>query len=150
MSNKIDIAEVAATLQALQFPSQTVAKVLEDLNAKLAELEADKPEPEPKAKQRHVIIVSDPEGKLGKDPLTGWVIQIPENESDATALERVIRSGHDFNSTKKGRLYPAKTIGEVFENVPRKFFKNSGVTVKTKLAAYAFPTDNVMPEAPSV
>jgi hypothetical protein len=77
----------------------------------------------------------------------GWVLQIPEDESVATALERVYRGCYDFNASKKGRLMPVKTVGEAFENVAAKYFKEADVWVKTKTPVLVVRTDNEIPKS---
>ena len=74
------------------------------------------------------------------------MLQIPDNESPITTLERVFRATYDFNASKKGRLYPAKTVGEALENVPAKFFKETEVWVKNKNPVLVLTTDNLIPK----
>jgi len=74
------------------------------------------------------------------------LLQIPENESVATTQDRIFRSAYDFNTTKKGRLLPAKTVGEALEHVPAKFFKEAEVWVKTKNPVLMLRTDNEIPK----
>jgi hypothetical protein len=93
-----------------------------------------------------VILVSDPDGKLPKHDFVGWVLQIPDTESVATTLDRIFRSSYDFNTTKKGRLLPVKTVGEAIENVPAKAFKEADVWVKTKTPVLVLRTDNEIPK----
>ena len=57
----------------------------------------------------------------------------------------VIRAAYEFNTTKKGRLLPVKTIGEAMENVPAKHFKEAQVWVKTKEPVLLLKTDNKLP-----
>lgn len=83
---------------------------------------------------------------MPKNDFVGWVVQLPENESVATVTERICRGAYDYNTTKKGRLYPAKTIGEAIENVPAKFFKEADVWVKTKTPVLVLKTDNEIPK----
>jgi len=90
--------------------------------------------------------VSDPDGHFPKRDLVGWVLQIPESESPATTPDRIFRSVYDYNTTKKGHLYPAKTVGEAIENVPAKFFKETDVWVKTKTPVLVLRTDNEIPK----
>ena len=97
-------------------------------------------------KKQFVIVVSDPDGKLPKHDFVGWVLQIPETESVATTLDRIFRSSYDFNTTKKGRLMPVKTVGEALENVPAKAFKEADVWVKTKTPVLMLKTDNEIPK----
>jgi len=37
-----------------------------------------------------------------------------------------LRSAYDYNMTKKGQLYPVKTVGEALEAVPAKFPQGNG------------------------
>jgi hypothetical protein len=53
---------------------------------------------------------------------------------------------YDFNTTKKGRLLPVKTVGEALENVPAKAFKETDVWVKTKTPVLMLRTDNEIPK----
>jgi hypothetical protein len=99
----------------------------------------------PAVKKQFVILVSDPDGKLPKDDFAGWVLQIPESESPATVEERIIRGAYEYNATKKGRLYPTKTIGEALENIPAKHFKETEIWVKTKTPVLVLRTDNEIP-----
>jgi hypothetical protein len=97
-------------------------------------------------KKQFAILISDPEGKLPDRDFTGWVLQMPENESPATLTERIFRAAYDYNATKKGRLYPAKTVGEALENVPAKHYKEAEVWVKTKTPVIMLKTDNEIPK----
>ena len=97
-------------------------------------------------KKQFVILLSDPEGRMPKADFVGWVLQIPETESVATTQDRVFRGAYDYNVSKKGRLYPAKTVGETLENVPAKFFKEAELWVKTKTPVLVLKTDNQIPK----
>jgi hypothetical protein len=59
--------------------------------------------------------------------------------------ERIHRAAYEFNTTKKGRLMPATTLGETFEHVPAKHFKEAAVWVKTKIPVLMLRTDNKLP-----
>ena len=63
----------------------------------------------------------------------------------ATALERIHRATYEFNTTKKGRLLPVKTIGEAMETIPAKHFKEADLWVKTKTPVLLLKTDNEIP-----
>ncbi|MET0261620.1 MAG: hypothetical protein ABW223_01890, partial [Rariglobus sp.] len=97
-------------------------------------------------KKQWAILISDPDNRLpeGND-FVGWVLQVPENESVATAPERIFKAVYDFNTTKKGRLMPAKTVGEALEHVPAKHFKETGVFVKSKIPVLMLKTNNEIP-----
>jgi hypothetical protein len=141
---KIDVNKVAEILKKNQVDPKLLRQIVEDMNT-LAQVEADEEKP-PAVKKQFVILISDPEGKLPDNDFAGWVLQIPENESVATTQERIFRGAYEYNATKKGRLYPAKTIGEALENIPAKNFKDAEVWVKTKTPVLMLRTDNEIPK----
>ena len=142
---KIDVNKVAEILKKNQIDPAVLRRVVEEMNLAV---QPDPGEEEPKApvKKQFVILVSDPNGKLPKADFTGWVLQIPEDESPVSVQERVLKAIYDFNASKKGRLYPAKTIGDALESVPGKFFKEVELWVKTKEPVFVLRTDNEIPK----
>lgn len=100
---------------------------------------------EPAIRKQWVVVVYDPEGELKGKEFTGSVVQIPEDESVYTAVERLHRAGYEFNTTKKGRRMPVKTIGEVCEHVPARIAKEQGVWIKHKEPCFLLATDGLLP-----
>lgn len=145
--SKVEVSIVAETLKKHRdITPTTLREIIEELNEIIQPADDDvKP---PKAKQQYVALIADATGAIKTD-LTGWVVQIPEDASPASLLDRVMAAAHDFNSSKKGRLLPVKTVGEAFESAGRKWFKNQGVAVKTKLPIYFLRTTNQLIEAPT-
>ncbi|MBK8475575.1 MAG: hypothetical protein IPL39_04495 [Opitutaceae bacterium] len=92
---------------------------------------ADEEKP-PAQKKQFVILVSDPDGQMPEQELAGWVLQLPEEASVLSVLERVHKATYDFNSTRRGLKLPAETLSEAFEAVPAKNFKDVELWVKTK------------------
>jgi hypothetical protein len=78
--------------------------------------------------------------------LVGWVVQIPENASPFSTMDRVFKASYDFNASKKGRLLPVKTVGEALESASAKYFKEAELWVKTKLPVAVVVTDNQIPK----
>lgn len=142
---KIDVSKVAEVLKKNQIDPAVLRRVIEELNLAVQPDPGEEDKPPPLKKQ-FVILVSDPENKFPKTDFAGWVLQLPENESPATIQERIFRSAYDYNATKKGRLYPAKTVGEALENIPAKHFKETEVWVKTKTPVIILRTDNEIPK----
>jgi hypothetical protein len=97
-------------------------------------------------KKQFIILVSDPSNKMPKADLTGWVLQLPEDESPASLQERLFKGAYDYNASKKGRLHPVKTVGDAVENVPGKFFREVELWVKTKTPVLVLRTDNEIPK----
>jgi hypothetical protein len=142
---KIDVNKVAEILKKNHIDPAVLRRVVEEMNL------AVQPDPgegdqAPPVKKQFVILVSDPNGKMPKADLVGWVLQIPENESPASVEERLLKGAYDYNASKKGRLYPAKTVGDAMEAVPGKFFKEVELWVKTKEPVIVLKTDNVIPK----
>ena len=142
---KIDVNKVAEILKKNHIDPAVLRRVVEEMNL------AVQPDPGdgdqvPPVKKQHIILVSDPNGKMPKGDLTGWVLQIPENESPASVEERLLKGTYDYNASKKGRLYPAKTVGEAIESVPGKFFKEVELWVKTKEPVLVLRTNNEIPK----
>ena len=141
---KIDVNKVAEILKKNQIDPKILRQIVEEMNI-LTQAESDEEKP-PAVKKQWAILISDPEDRLPKTDFAGWVLQIPEDESVATTQDRIFRAVYEFNTTKKGRLLPSKTVGEALENVPAKHFKETGVWVKTKNPVLMLRTDNEIPK----
>ena len=141
---KIEVNKVAEILKRNELDPALLRTVVEEMNL-LVQPEVDEEKP-PAEKKQFAILISDPDGRLpeGND-FVGWIVQIPENESVMTVQERIFKGVYDFNTTKKGRLMPAKTVGEALEHVPAKHFKECGVWIKTKTPVLMLKTDNEIP-----
>lgn len=142
---KIDVNKVAEILKKNEISPAVLRRVLEEMNLAVQPDPGEEEKP-PAVKKQFAILISDPEGRLPKHDFVGWVLQLPENESVVTTLDRVFRSAYDFNTTKKGRLLPVKTVGEALENIPAKAFKEADVWVKTKTPVLMLRTDNLIPK----
>lgn len=143
---KVELEIVAEVLKENELDAATIDRIVRQLShaAEKAAEEAAA-EREPAARKQWVIVLSDPNHELPDEDMVGWVLQIPENDSPATALDRVIKAAHTFNTTKRGRRNPAKSIAEACEVVGAKFLKENQVAVKTKLPVSAIKCDNVLP-----
>ena len=140
---KIDVNKVAEILKKNQVDPKILRLIVEEMNI-LTQAETDEEKP-PAVKKQFVILISDPEDRLPKTDFAGWVLQIPEDESVVTTQDRIYRAVYEFNTTKKGRMLPSKTVGEALENVPAKHFKETGVWVKSKTPVLMLKTDNEIP-----
>lgn len=140
---KIEVNQVAEIIKRNAVEPDTARQIIEEMNL-LVQPEADE-EKAPPVKKQWCIVISDPNGVLPEDELTGWVVQIPESDSVLTTVERIHKAAYEFNTTKKARLLPAKTVGEAIENVPAKHFKEQQVWVKTKTPVFVLKTDNDIP-----
>ena len=141
--SKIEVNKVAEILKKNEIEPALLRQIVKEMNL-ITQPEVDE-EKAPSVKKQFVILISDPEGRLPANDFVGWVLQIPANESVLTTKERIFRAVYEFNTTKRGRLQPAKTVGEALENVPAKHFKEAGVFVKTKTPVLMLTTDNEIP-----
>lgn len=148
MTKKIDIELMKAAMQRQELDTRTIASVMEEIEREI-QLQEQEKEKAPPQKKQFCIVVSDPNGELPDTDLTGWVVQIPEEESPLTATQRIIDAAFDFNQTPKGRRMPAQTIGEACEAVPARFTKEKQVWVKTKEPVLVVRTDNSIPRTPT-
>jgi hypothetical protein len=140
---KIEVNKVAEICKKNHVEPSLLRRIVEEMNL------AVQPEPgeddAPPIKKQFVILVSDPSGVVPVGALVGWVLQIPEDESPETTCDRIRKAAYDYNASKKGRLYPAKTVGGAIENVPAKFFKEVEAWIKTRTPVIVLRTDNEIP-----
>ena len=142
---KIDVSKVAEILKKNQIDPSVLRRVIEEMNLAVQPEPGEEEKP-PAVKKQFIVLLSDPEGRMPRNDFVAWVLQIPENESPASVRDRVLRGTYDYNTTRKGRQYPVKTVGEALENVPAKHFKEADVWVKTKTPVLVLKTDNEIPK----
>ncbi len=147
--SKIEINIVAGAMQKHAIAPEVMRAILEDLNREAEGEDTGELKP-PHVKKQFVIVISDPENRLPKTDFVGWVVQIPDSESPSTTVERIVRTAHDFNSSKRGRLLPVQTVGETLESAQARFFKENGVWVKSKTPVLVVRTTNEIRETPSL
>jgi hypothetical protein len=140
---KIDVNQVAEILKRNDIDPLLLRQIVEEMNSAV-EPEVDEEKP-PAVKKQFSILIADPDGKLPQSEFTGWVLQIPEDASVTSAPERIHKAAYDFNTTKKGRMMPAKTVADAIENIPAKHFKEQQVWVKTKAPVFMMTTNNEIP-----
>lgn len=143
--SKIEVSQAAEIIKKHNIDPSILRAIVQEMNAATAPA-ADEDIKPPAAKKQFVIIISDPEGNIPRKDMTGWVVQIPEDASPFSTMERVTKGAYDFNCSKKGRLLPVKSIGEALESGSAKLFKEAELWVKTKLPCAVVVTDNGLPK----
>lgn len=141
----IDIDTLKQILQRNEPDIRKVAEIMQDIQMEIQALEEERANRPPPIKKQFVVMLSDPDGKLAESDVTGWVAQIPEEDSPATAPDRVIRAAYEFNTTPKGRRIPVQTVGEACEVVTAKLLKEQNVWIKTKTPVLAVAVNNQIP-----
>lgn len=144
MATKVDVDLVKLVLQRNELSARQTAQILEDINLELQSVSDDE-EKAPPLKKQFVILVSDPDGKIDGLDLTGWVLQIPEDDPSFSVKERIFKAAYDYNASPKGRRIPVKSIGETLEVVPARYFKEHQAWVKTKEPILLVGADNEIP-----
>ncbi len=142
---KIEISQVADILKKHKIDPALLREIVEELNF-VTQPNADDDIKPPAPKKQFVVLLSDPAGKLPKQDLTGWVVQIPEDASPYSTTDRIFKASYDFNASKRGRMLPVKSIGESLESASAKYFKESELWVKTKSPVAVVVTDNILPK----
>jgi hypothetical protein len=141
---KVDLDIVKHILQRNELDIRQVNAIIGDIEQELKLIKEENP-PAPRVAKQFAILISDPEGTLPERDLTGWVLQMPEEDSPAILEGQIHKAAYDFNQTPKGRRLPVKTIGEACEAVPPRIFKEYQVWVKTKEPVLVLRTDNQIP-----
>ncbi len=141
---KVDIDLVKMVLTRANLDIRKVSEIIEEI--KFESENADDTEKKPVVKKQYVMVVADSEGKLKGQDFMGWVLQIPEDDNPAEAVERVWKGAADFNRSPKGRKIPVKTLGEACEFGSAKIFKERGVWIKTKTPVLVASASNKLPK----
>lgn len=143
---KIDIETLKQILQRNQLDIRKVSEIINDIETELEIQDAEKENRPPPVKKQFVILVSDPQQELKGKDYTGWVLQIPEDESPYTAPDRLIRAAYEYNATPKGSRLPVSSLGEACEMLPARLTKEEQVWIKTKEPILLVQTDNTVPK----
>lgn len=128
---KIDLNLVAAALKQEGVEPEKIRTIIEKLSFE-AEAADESSEKEPPVKKQFVILAPTNQD-APRLPEIGWVLQIEESASPASLPTRLEDVAVSFNTSKRGRTLPAKTLGELIESGSAKYFKQHGVWPKTKL-----------------
>lgn len=130
---KVDIEIVEAALKLEDLDSQKRSQIMNRIKSESEAIKSDK-EKEPTVKKQFVIVVNDPYGKIAETGMdfSGWVAQIPEDDTPQTVIAKINQAASDFNCTPKGRKMPLKTVADFFEFGSPKINKESKLWAKTK------------------
>ena len=142
---KIDVETLKYILQRNETDIRKINEIMQDIQMELQAEEEERANRPPPIKKQYTILLSDNDGSLVKKDLTGWILQIPEDESATSTGDRIIRAAYEFNTTPKGIRMPVKTIGEACESVTAKNFKEQQVWVRTKTPVMVVAAPNALP-----
>lgn len=129
---KIDIEQVEATLLERKIEPPKVQEIIRDLTkAAEEEKEDNKANAGPKAKWEHIIIISDPEGKI-KDDFTGWVVVQQDGQDAGLVISKLTNAAKEQNEASKRKKNLIQNHADLFESLKAKFLKEKGLKIKTK------------------
>ena len=142
---KIDVETLKFILQRNEPDIRKVSAVMQEIALELQADEEERANRPPVIKKQFAIILADADGTLAERDIVGWIAQIPEDDSVATAPAKIVNAAYEFNTTPKGRRMPVETIGEACEAVSAKIFKEQNIWIKTKVPVLAIVVDNKIP-----
>lgn len=139
---KIDLEKLRKILHRNESDIQKIQEILKDVELELQIEKEEREQRPPIVKKQFVTLIADNEGHLIDQDFVTWVLQIPEEESPHTVIDKIHQSAHNYNSSAKGMRYPVKSIGEACEIVSAKSFKENNLWVKTKTPVLAIRCTN--------
>lgn len=130
-NKKITVDEAASAAKSVGISDQKVEEIKKALS-QLLETEED--EKEPRVKSRIVAVTSSEGAEFARFFMSSEILvaQIPENEDPSKVSEKISVAFANYNSSKKGRKHPAKTLADLFRLCPARILKAAGVERKSK------------------
>ncbi len=144
---KIDIEQVESTLLERKIDQPTITAIIKDLmqavEEEKAEAELEKTNDGPKPKWEHLIVINDPDNKLGTE-YTGWVIIQKEGQDSGLAIQKLRDACKESNESQKKKKNVLQNFGELFMDLKPKFLKEKGLKIKTKEAVRVLTVNGKM------
>lgn len=136
---KVQIELVDACAHAANIEPEKIQKLIDKLKNQVKKEEVKDKSP----KKEYAVVISDPEGKFDDiEDCAAWVMQITEDDNPRTILDKISKGAADYNTSKAGRRYPVKSVGEACEMVSARYFKEHQLWVKTKMPVQILTTNN--------
>jgi hypothetical protein len=130
---KISIENVESILLEKKIEAAKVQEIVKELEQAVQEEKEEKQSHSaPKAKWEYVIVLNDPDNKINKEEVTGWVVQAKEGKDLNTVLSDLSDSAQIQNELAKRKKSLIRNFGELFQGLKTKFFKEKGLKIKTK------------------
>jgi hypothetical protein len=102
-------------------------KALVELKRLMDEKSSQSADKEPAEKKAFVVIRPEASSEIA------WIVRHAESIHPSLVPEMIREAIASYNASRKGRLFPANTLGEGLEQCPPRFFKELGLSVSTKL-----------------
>ena len=144
---KIDIEKLKHILHRNESDIQKINDILNDIAMELQMEQAEKEARQPVVKKQFITLIADNEGVLRDKDFASWVLQIPEEVNPQTVIDKIHQSAYTYNASPKGSRFPVKSVGETFESVSAKIFKENDIWIKTKVPVIAVSCKNQIPQS---
>ena len=144
---KIDIEKLKHILHRNESDIQKINDILNDIAMELQIEQAEKEARLPAVKKQFITLIADNEGVLLDKDFASWVLQIPEEANPQAVIDKIHQSAYTYNATPKGSRFPVKSVGETFESVSAKTFKENDIWIKTKIPVIAISCKNQIPKS---
>lgn len=129
---KVSLEDVEAILLERKIDPPKVQEILKELTqAAEEEKEDNKANAGPKAKWEHIIVINDPDNKLGSE-FTGWVVVQQDGQDSGLILGKLRDAAKEQNDGSKRKKNKIEDFGNLFQSLKPKFLKDKGLKVKTK------------------
>tara|TARA_B100001778_G_scaffold284581_1_gene251043 strand:+ start:157 stop:612 length:456 start_codon:yes stop_codon:yes gene_type:complete len=139
---KIDLDKLRNILHRNESDIRKINDIIKEVEHELQIEKEEREQRPPLVKKQFVTLISDNEGKLVDQDFASWIVQIPEDDSPATVIDKIHQSAYNYNVTSKGQRLPVKSIGEACESVSARLFKENNLWVKTKIPVLAVRCSN--------
>ncbi len=131
---KVTLEQIEATLLERKIEPPKVQEIIKDLEQVIEEEKADRQaNAVPKAKWEYLIVINDPDKKLGTE-FTGWVVKNLEGQDAGLTLGKLTDAAKTQNESSKRKKSLITGFGELFSAIKTKFLKDKGLKVCTKEA----------------
>jgi hypothetical protein len=138
---KVSLEQIEATLLERKIEPPKVQEIIKDLEQAIEEEKEDrKANAVPKAKWEYLIVINDPEKKLGTE-FTGWVVKQLEGQDAGLVLGKLTDAAKTQNESSKRKKSLITGFGELFAAIKTKFLKEKGLKVCTKEAVRVIPVN---------
>jgi predicted glycosyltransferase len=141
---KVELENVEAILLERKMEPVKVQEIVKELMQAAEDEKADaKNESGPKPKWEHVIVVNDPDNKLGTE-FTGWVVIQQEGQDTGLVLSKLRDACKEANESCRKKKNIIQNFGELFQSLKPKFLKEKGLKIKTKEAVRVLTVNGKM------
>ena len=130
---KISIEQVEATLLEQKVDPAKVSAIIKDLEQVVEEEKAERQDgTAPSPKWEFLIVVDDPEKKLGTE-FVGWVVTQKEGTDAGLVLSKLADAAKTQNeSGKRKKKSKIEGFKDLFTALKPKWLKEKGIRIKTK------------------